>query len=38
MIDLVKQENIKTLLDSWDMKKLHDVDGENKDGCTICAI
>lgn len=38
MIDLVKQGNIKTLLDSWDMKKLHDVDGENKDGCTICAI
>lgn len=38
MIDLVKNKNIKELLDTWDMKRLHDVDGENKDGCNVCAI
>ncbi|GAV11390.1 hypothetical protein PBN151_1319 [Paenibacillus sp. NAIST15-1] len=38
MIELIKSGELKKLLDSWDMKKLHDIDGENKDGCTICAI
>jgi 3'-phosphoadenosine 5'-phosphosulfate sulfotransferase (PAPS reductase)/FAD synthetase len=38
MIELIKNGKLKELLDSWDMKKLHDVDGENKEGCTVCAI
>jgi hypothetical protein len=38
MIELVNKNKLKILLDSWDMKKLHDVDGENKDGCSVCAI
>ncbi|WP_326400612.1 phosphoadenosine phosphosulfate reductase family protein [Paenibacillus ottowii] len=38
MIHMVQNNEIKKLLDSWDMKRLHDVDGENKEGCTICAI
>jgi 3'-phosphoadenosine 5'-phosphosulfate sulfotransferase (PAPS reductase)/FAD synthetase len=38
MIELVNQGQLKTLIDSWDIKKLHDVDGENKEGCTVCAI
>lgn len=38
MIEMVKQNNLRQLLDSWDIKKLHDVDGENKEGCTVCAI
>jgi 3'-phosphoadenosine 5'-phosphosulfate sulfotransferase (PAPS reductase)/FAD synthetase len=38
MIKLVKQRKIKQWIDSWDLKKLHDVDGENKEGCTVCAI
>jgi hypothetical protein len=38
MISLVEQRKIKEFVDTWDLKRLHDVDGENKDGCTVCAI
>ncbi|MFB5758974.1 phosphoadenosine phosphosulfate reductase family protein [Paenibacillus medicaginis] len=38
MIELVKNKRLRELIDSWDMKKLHDVDGENKDGCNVCAV
>lgn len=38
LIKLVQKEQIRELIDSWDLKKLHDADGENKEGCTICAI
>lgn len=38
MIELVKTNKLKQLIDSWDMKKLHDIDGENKDGCSVCAV
>lgn len=37
MIELVRTEELRSLVDSWDIKKLHDVDGENKEGCTVCA-
>lgn len=38
MIELIEQEKIKEFIDTWDLKRLHDVTGENKDGCNICAI
>lgn len=38
MIQMIKHGQLRDILDSWDMKKLHDADGENKDGCTVCAI
>lgn len=38
MIEMVQENKLKHLLDSWDMKRLHDIDGENKEGCTVCAI
>jgi hypothetical protein len=38
MISLVEREKIKEFIDTWDLKRLHDVSGENKDGCNICAI
>lgn len=38
MIDLVEQGRIEEFIDTWDLKRLHDVDGENKDGCDVCAI
>lgn len=38
MLDLVEQERIEEFVNTWDLKRLHDVDGENKDGCDVCAI
>lgn len=38
MIKLVEEEKIKEFIDTWDLKRLHDVDGENKDGCSVCVI
>lgn len=38
MIRLVEDERIEEFIDTWDLKRLHDVDGENKDGCDVCAI
>lgn len=38
MIELVEQERIREFIDTWDLKRLHDVEGENKDGCGVCAI
>lgn len=38
MIQLIEEEKIEEFIDTWDLKRLHDVDGENKDGCTVCAI
>lgn len=38
MISLIEQDKIKEFIDTWDLKRLHDVTGENKDGCNICAI
>lgn len=38
MIDLVNEGKIQEFVDTWDLKRLHDVDGENKDGCNVCAI
>lgn len=38
MLHLIDENKIKQLVDSWDIKKLHDVDGENKDGCTVCVV
>lgn len=38
MIKLIEEEKIEEFIDTWDLKRLHDVDGENKDGCTVCAI
>lgn len=38
MLLMVDNRLLKELIDSWDMKRLHDVDGENKDGCNVCAI
>lgn len=38
MISLVHNGELRILLDSWDMKRLHDLDGESKEGCTVCAI
>lgn len=38
MLELVNENKILQLVNSWDIKKLHDVDGENKDGCTVCAV
>lgn len=37
MVELIKGD-IRILIDSGDIKILHDADGENKDGCTVCAI
>lgn len=37
-IELIHRNKIKEYIDSWDLKKLHDADGENKEGCTVCAI
>lgn len=37
MYELIDQGRIKEFIDSWDLKKLHDVDGENKD-CGVCSI
>lgn len=38
MIELIEQERIEEFINTWDLKRLHDVDGENKDGCEVCAI
>ncbi|MBT2759930.1 phosphoadenosine phosphosulfate reductase family protein [Paenibacillus sp. ISL-20] len=38
MIEMVQRNEIRKFIDSWDLKKLHDADGENKEGCTVCAI
>lgn len=38
MIDMVMNGHILDVVESGDIKILHDVDGENKDGCTVCAI
>ncbi len=38
MIELIEQEKIEEFINTWDLKRLHDVDGENKDGCDVCAI
>lgn len=38
MIQLVEEERIQEFIETWDLKRLHDVDGENKDGCDVCAI
>lgn len=38
MLELIHSDNLLKLVDSWDIKKLHDVDGENKDGCDVCTI
>lgn len=38
MIYMVDNGLLRELVDSWDMKRLHDVDGENKEGCNVCAI
>ena len=38
MIEYVNAGKIQEFIDTWDLKRLHDVDGENKDGCTVCAI
>lgn len=39
MIELIEAEKIEEFVDSWDLKRLHDVDGEaGKDGCMVCAI
>jgi hypothetical protein len=38
MIELIEQDRIREFIDTWDLKRLHDVDGENKDGCVICVI
>lgn len=38
MIKMVEDDKILEFVDSWEMKRLHDVDGENKDGCTVCAV
>jgi hypothetical protein len=34
MIELIEQERIREFIDTWDLKRLHDVEGENKDGCS----
>lgn len=39
MIELIEEGKIKEFIDTWDLKRLHDVDGEaGKDGCNVCAI
>lgn len=38
MILMIEEERVKEFIDTWDLKRLHDVTGENKDGCQICAI
>lgn len=38
MLQMIDEERIEEFIDTWDLKRLHDVDGENKDGCTVCAI
>lgn len=38
MLDLIEQKRIKEFIDTWDLKRLHDVTGENKEGCTVCVI
>lgn len=38
MLQLIEEEKIEEFINTWDLKRLHDVDGENKDGCTVCAI
>ncbi|MEN7436461.1 hypothetical protein AAGV27_15050 [Bacillus velezensis] len=38
MIKLIENEKIDEFINTWDLKRLHDVDGENKDGCNVCVI
>lgn len=38
MMNMIDTGEIKGFIDTWDLKRLHDVDGENKDGCDVCAI
>lgn len=38
MIELIEQGKIEEFINTWDLKRLHDVTGENKDGCNVCAI
>ncbi|MFK7678762.1 phosphoadenosine phosphosulfate reductase family protein [Bacillus sp. Wb] len=38
MLQCIDEDRIREFIDTWDLKRLHDVDGENKDGCTVCAI
>jgi 3'-phosphoadenosine 5'-phosphosulfate sulfotransferase (PAPS reductase)/FAD synthetase len=38
LIHMIYNNDLQKILNSWDMKRLHDIDGENKEGCTVCAI
>lgn len=40
MVHMVLNDQLEKLVDSWDLKRLHDVDGDTttKDGCSVCAI
>lgn len=38
MEKLIKEGKIREFVDTWDLKRLHDVTGEAKDGCNICVI
>jgi 3'-phosphoadenosine 5'-phosphosulfate sulfotransferase (PAPS reductase)/FAD synthetase len=38
MLQMIDEGRVEEFVDTWDLKRLHDVDGENKDGCTVCAI
>jgi len=40
MLELIDQEKINEFIDTWDLKRLHDVDGKDvglQDACDICA-
>lgn len=38
MRKMIKEGKIREFVDTWDLKRLHDVTGENIDGCNICRI
>lgn len=38
MLEMIENEQIREFIDTWDLKRLHDVDGENKEGCNVCTI
>ncbi|RYI30481.1 hypothetical protein EVU96_08695 [Bacillus infantis] len=39
MLEMIDEERIEEFVNTWDLKRLHDADGEaGKDGCGVCAI
>lgn len=37
MLEMIESEQIRDFIDTWDLKRLHDIDNKTE-GCTVCAL